>query len=238
MRKLTSRLFLAALGAVAFSGACGGDDPAPVTPVNYVPLLTRPGGKPLGDSLDLLCNGTIALSAQIWRKPFADESEELQPVETANEFVLRPANACGSASRCGYLRFEALDEANNVLTATDTATTSGVLDLGPEFVPSGNITLRVSLIHGYDQTRFVNPDETEASSDASVILNPAAEPCADEGAGGVGGAPNESVGGAGAGGVGGEPGAGGFGGALGGAGGESLGGAPTLPLGGAGAGGA
>jgi hypothetical protein len=234
MRQLTSRLFLAALGALAFSGACGSDDAAPVTPVNYVPHIRQLDGSELGDSVGLLCDGTLAVSVQILRKHFDDEADEAdQPVEVENAFVLRPANACGSASRCGYIRLEAFDGDGNLLATTDTATTAGVLTFDPATLPTDPVELHATLIHGYDQTKFVNPDSEIATTESSVTLTPTAEPCVDDGAGGAGGAPNQPVGGAG-----GEPTAGGAGGAAGGAGGESLGGAPALPLGGAGAGGA
>lgn len=226
MRKLSQRLFFAALACVAFGGACGSDDAAPTVPATYTVSITQLDGKPVSPAA-LHCDGTLAVTVKIESDP-------------ADQFLLRPANACGTSARCGYVHIEALNADGAVLAQVDTVTVQGLLKLGDDL---NDVTqIRAALWHGTDQTPLVNPDGKEVEQVVSVDTTQ----CPDgmPGAGGAGGA---GSGGAGPdepaqGGAGGEspvPGAGGAGGsadqAIGGAGGEVAAGGNGQEAGAAGA---
>lgn len=214
MLKLSQRLVLAVVGcAVLGGGACSDDSAVPLVPVTYELSITAYNGEP-GDAVALRCDGTLSVTVS---------------VAPTNTFALRPANACGTSTRCGYVHFEALTENGDVLASTDSATLEGVLRL-PDAASVGELhQIQVSLRSGVDNETIVNADGTEAKISAEPRFDPT-ESCEDLGAGGAGGGPG-GVGGAS------EAGAGGAGGqTLGGAGGQAPGGAggQAQPPGGAG----
>jgi hypothetical protein len=220
MLKLSQRMFLATVACVALGSACGGDDTVPLEPVSFQVSIDRVNdGSPR--DVALRCDGTISV---------------LVSIAPADTFALRPANACGSSSRCGYVHFEALTEEGDVLASADSATVEGVLRLRDLDAASTLHTLTASLRSGVDQKTLVDA----AGDEVTTRLTPTfalPENCEATGAGGAGGSGNEpSQGGAGGtsdGGAGGETAEAPLGGA--GAGGMAAGGAGA---GGAGAGGA
>ncbi|MDF3067854.1 MAG: hypothetical protein K0R38_3455 [Polyangiaceae bacterium] len=215
MLKLSQRLFLAAtFGVTLASGACGGDDVVPLEPVTYELSVTAYNGQP-GETVVRRCDGTISVAVAI------------SPVDA---FALRPANACGTSPRCGYVHFELLGVSGELLASADSATTQGVL-LVPNTVPSEELgEVRVSLRSGVDGQTIVNADGEDAVLSATPVYEDARD-CEDTsvggagaggagagGAAGAGGQPSEAA--AGAGGVAGAPDSG-----AGGAGGQPVGGA-------------
>jgi len=215
MSKLSQSLFLAALGCVSFGGACSNDDVAPPDDVTYGLTITALDHDGFDDPVPLRCDGTLAVTVS------------LRPAE---QFALRPANACGESLRCGYFRLEGVDADGASLARVDTATSEGVLRLALEQLPA-LAHIRASLIRGFDQEPVLNPDQTPVEASVSPTFVAPADCSVPDGSGGAGGE-TSSGGGAGGeassgGGAGGQP-------ALGGA-----GGAPDLQVGGgAGAGGA
>lgn len=217
MLKLSRRLIFAAVGCVALAGsACGGDDTVPLEPVTYELSVTGYNGG-LGNEATVYCDGTLAVTVSI---------------APADAFRLRPANACGTAPRCGYVHFELL-QGGTVVSTADSATVQGVLRL-PDPSNIENVELQVSLRSGVDQETILNADGEKAIQTVTPMLK---SPTDCEGTG-AGGAPS---GGAGAGGQPSEPaaGAGGAGGAsdalpggAGGAGGDAPGGQGGAPVGG------
>ena len=228
-RRPAQRLLFAALLSLSLAGACNGSSDAPSTPITFdVEVATLDGNPPTG-SVTLRCDhpggnalSTLAVSVTITSTP-------------ADNFVLRPANACGASTRCGYVRIRALGADDQVLGKVDTATTSGVLELDPTRL-SEVAKIQVSLIRGLDQQPLLNPDGSAVTAVVSPSFVAPGE-CADEvpGAGGASGAGGEDsqppLGGAGGmaasqGGVGGEAGtSAGDGTALGGAAGAAVAGA-------------
>lgn len=246
--KPSSRLIIGALCCLPLSNACSSDDAAPEAPTTFgVEVLTLDGHAPDGD-VTLRCDrggpfdavggaGTAGASDAVARPSVFSTlavGVGLTPDEPATRFVLRPANACGSSTRCGFVRIEGLDDEGGVLTSVDTATSEGLLTLDLEHLPA---QIRVSLIRGLDRKPLQNPDQTDvvtvvtpnlvAPSDCSAELIGTGGAGGAGGAGstlgGAGGADNALGGAAGAGGVdnalGGAGGAGGVDNALGGAGG-------------------
>jgi len=238
MRKLSQRLFFAALSCVAFGSACGSDDAAPTVPATYTVTITELDDKPVS-AAELRCDGTLAVTVHVEN-------------DTSEQFLLRPANACATSPRCGYVHIEALNADGAVLAQVDTLarvdppkelnefSVEGLLKLGNALDEVTQI--RAALWHGTDQTPVVNAD----GKDAEQVVNVDTTQCADGtiGAGGAGGAgaggagPDQSAPG-GAGGAGPVPGAGGNGGSAdqvtGGAGGESAAGGNGPEAGAAGA---
>jgi hypothetical protein len=216
MSKLSQSLFLAALGCVSFGGACSNDDAAPPDDVTYGLTITALDHGGFEDPVPLRCGATLAVTVS------------LQPAE---QFALRPANACGESLRCGYFRLEGVDADGASLARVDTATSEGVLRLALDQLPA-LAHIRASLIRGFDQEPVLNPDQTPVEAIVSPTFVAPADCSVPDGSGGAGGE-TSSPGGAGGetsspGGAAGQP------AALGGA-----GGAPDLqPNGGAGAGGA
>jgi hypothetical protein len=233
--KPSSRLIVAALCCLPLGNACSSDDAAPETPTTFaVNVESLDGQAPDGD-VTLRCDrgGPVdagsgdgaggAPDADVLPAVFSTLTVRvaLEPDDDpATRFVLRPANACGSSTRCGFVRIEGLDDAGLVLTSVDTATREGVLTLDLEHLP---VKIRVALIRGTDRTPLQNPDQT----DVATVVTPnlvAPSDCSAEviGSGGAGGAGSTPLGGAGgAGGADSTP--------LGGG-----GGADSTPLGGAG----
>jgi len=225
------RFLFAALLSLPVAGACSSSDDAPATPITFNVEVTTLDGKAPTDKLELRCDhkdgkalSTLAVAFAVTTTP-------------QDNFVLRPANACGSSTRCGYARIQGLSSSDEVLGSVDTAATAGVLELDAKRL-ADVAKIKVSLIRGLDQEPLLNPDKTEVADTVSPVFV-APSDCADElvGAGGAGaggaGAGGAGAGGAGAGGedsmtplggAGGEPAAAGAGG---------VGGEAPIPLGGA-----
>ena len=242
--KPSSRLLVAAVCGLPLGNACSGDDAVPETPTTFaVEVLSLDGQAPDGD-VNLRCDrgGPVNAPSGSGGTPDTDAtpsvfstltvSVALQPADdAATRFVLRPANACGSSTRCGFVRIEGLDDAGLVLTSVDTATREGVLTLDLEHLP---VKIRVSLIRGTDRKPLQNPDQTTVATVVTpnfvVPSDCGAEVIGTGGAGGAGGDSSTPLGGAGgAAGDGPTP--------LGGAGAGGAGGASGAGAGGAGAGG-
>lgn len=232
----SSRLLVAALCCLPLGNACSSDDAAPETPTTFAVEIKYLDGQVPDETINLRCDrggpdtasdastgGVADADAQPGVFSTLTVSVALQPEDAATRFVLRPANACGSSTRCGFVRIEGLDDAGRVVTSVDTATREGVLTLDLAHLP---VELRVSLIRGTDRKPLQNPDQT----DVVTVITPnlvAPSDCGPEvigtgGAGGAGGDSSMPLGGAGGAGGDGSP-------PLGGAGGDS-----STPLGGAG----
>jgi len=223
--KSTARLVTAALCCLPLGSACSSDDDAPVTPTTFGVEVTSLDGRAPDASIELRCDSGGPGAADIDATGGARDlgaspgffstlvvAVATTPTDLSKQFVLRPAHACGSSTRCGYVRIEGLDESGQVLTSVDTATNEGVLELDLAHLPT---QVRVSLIRGLDQEILKNPDKTDVSS--SVTPTFVVPDCVEASPGGAGGA-----GGAASGGNAGE------------AGGDNVGGAPETPAGGAG----
>ena len=230
----SSRLLLAALTCLPLGSACSEDEAAPVTPTTFGIEVSSLDGNAPGDAVDLRCDvgGPSDASGGAGATPEAGAFSTLvvgvtlSPDAIATHFVLRPAHACGSSKRCGYIRIEGLDDAGRVLASVDTATTEGVLQLNLAELPT---QLRATLINGVDQTNLKNPDKTDVTVSITPTFVVPAECGQAPNAGGAGGEGGAALGGAG--------GDGPLGGAAG-EGGAPLGGAGgAAQLGGAGAGG-
>jgi hypothetical protein len=226
------RLLIAASLLLPAAGACNSSSSDDTTTViTFTLAITQLDGHAPGEAFSLRCdqpgtpgsNGTpasglhstLAVTVSIATDP-------------DNSFALRPANACGESTRCGYVHIEALDESGAVLAGVDTATLEGVLDI--PFVsadPAKVAQIRATLLRGLDQEPLKNPDNSAVVATASAEIA-APEDCKliDTGSGGAASG--------GAGGAGSEPTAGGAGGEpnqppAGGAGGDT-----NVPAGGAG----
>lgn len=238
--KSSGRLLAAALCCLPLGSACSSDDASPLPPTTFGVEVTSLDQQAPDAAIQLRCDrggpaestsdtaggaGDVAASPGFFSTLVVGVATT--PTDPSTQFVLRPAHACGSSTRCGYVRIEGLDDAGQVLTHIDTATTEGVLLLDLAHLPT---QLRVSLIRGLDQEPLKNPDKTAVTS--SITPNFVVPTCVDEpsmgGAGGLSGT-------GGAAGAGPDP-TGGAGGAVaGGNGGESGDGSLVLPGGAAGA---
>jgi hypothetical protein len=237
--KPSSRLLLAALCCLPLGNACSSDDAAPETPTTFAVEITHLDGQAPDETINLRCDrgGPVDAASGTGGTPDSDAapgvfstltvSVALEPADdAATRFVLRPANACGSSTRCGFIRIEGLDDAGSVLSRVDTVTREGVLTLDLEHLP---VKIRVSLIRGTDRTPLQNPDLTNVATLITPNLvaptDCSAEVIAGGGAGGAGGDGSTPLGGAGGAGgddstpLGGAGGAGGDGDAISGAGG-------------------
>ena len=211
--KPTSRLLVAALCCLPLGPACSSEDAVPETPTTFsVEVLLLDGQAPAGE-ISLRCDrggpgnaasgaGTGGASDDAARPAVFSTlavSVALEPADDpARSFVLRPANACGSSARCGFVRIEGLDDAGRVLTSVDTATREGVLTLDLENLP---VEIRVSLIRGTDRRPLQNPDQTDVMTVVTANLvapsDCSAEVIGTGGAGGAGGDASTPLGGAG-----------------------------------------
>jgi hypothetical protein len=223
--KSTARLVTAALCCLPLGSACSSDDDAPVTPTTFGVEVTSLDGRAPDATIQLRCDSGGPAAVDIDATGGAGDVDAspgffstlvvavaTTPTDLSKQFVLRPAHACGSSTRCGYVRIEGLDESGQVLTSVDTATNEGVLELDLAHLPT---QLRVSLIRGLDQEILKNPDKTDVTS--SVTPSFVVPDCMETSPGGLGGA-----GGAASSGNAGEAGA------------DNGGGAPGTPAGGAG----
>jgi len=230
--KSSPRLLAASLCSLALGGACSSEEAPPPTPITFGVEVVSLDGRAPDEAIELHCDrggpgaldddaagGAGTAGAGFFSTLVVAISTT--PVETDRQFVLRPAHACGTSTRCGYVRIEGLDEAGAVVASVDTATTQGVLELELSRLPT---QLRVSLIRGLDQAPLQNPDKTHVTSSVtpSFVVPSCSTPA---GAGGAGGAGGQDAGGAGSAGETSAAGAGGAGpapaGGAGGAGGES-----------------
>jgi hypothetical protein len=176
------RLLAAMLCCLPLGSACSDDEVAPAKPLTFSVEVTGLDGVAPDVPVALRCDSNLAVSVSI----ASDDAKR--------GFVLRPAHACGSSTRCGYVHIEGLASDGQVLSAIDTATTEGVLPLSLEQLPT---ELRISLIRGLDQTPLLNPDKTEVVTllTPSFVVPTDCEP-PPIGAGGAGGAGGASSAGA------------------------------------------
>jgi hypothetical protein len=171
---------LAALLALPLADACSSSSDAPATPITFNIEVTALDGKAPTDPVELRCDhksgralGTLAVSFAITSIP-------------ENNFVLRPNNACGTSTRCGYVLVQALSASDEVLGSVETASTAGLLELdATRLVELAKV--EVSVIRGLDQTPLLNPDGSAVAAEISPSFTAPSE-CSDEivGAGGSG----------------------------------------------------
>jgi hypothetical protein len=214
-------LLAAPLLGVALAPGCSSDSSATDLPVELGVNIALIDGKAADDPVLLHCDGTIAVEVTLSADP------EERP------FVLRPARACGTSGRCGYVRLQALDGSGDTLAIVDTATTGGVLQLATEDL-ARVAEIRASLRRGIDDQPVLNPDQSEVTTTVSpMFVQPSGCPMPS---GGSAGAANQAGAGGQPTGAGGAPSevAGGSGGAAEATGGtgETAGGAETSPGGG------
>jgi hypothetical protein len=238
--KSASRLLAVTLCSLPLGSACSSDDASPLPPTTFGVEVTGLDHQAPDAAIQLRCDrggattstdeatgGSVDVAASPGFFSTLVVDVATTPTDASTQFVLRPAHACGSSTRCGYVRIEGLDDTGQVLTRVDTATTEGVLQLDLAHLPT---QLRVSLIRGLDQEPLKNPDKTAVTT--SITPSFVVPTCVDDpGVGGAGGAGGtEGVAGAGADSAGGAGGA-----AAGGNGGESGDGSLVSPGGAAGA---
>lgn len=176
-----SRLLFSSLLCLPWASACGGEDAEPAVPTTFGVAFSQINGEPPSQPTALRCDGLLPVELSLKSDP------ENKP------FALRPASACGTSTRCGYIHIEALGDSDEVLAQVDTVTTAGVLELPPERLADVR-QLKVTLIRGVDSMPLLNPDRTPVAA----LWAPSFEVptrCGVEGAGGAGGA--SSRGGAG-----------------------------------------
>jgi len=177
---LKSWLLGATLLGAAIAPGCGSDAPSTEAPVTLGVSITSIDGKGSDEPVLLHCDGTIAVQVTLSADP--DE----------RRFVLRPARACGTSGRCGYVRLEALDSADQALAVVDTATTAGVLQLSSDDL--ARVTqIRAGLRRGIDDEPVINPDQAEVTTIATPTFVPPSTCPVSRGAGGdgAGGAPSQ-----------------------------------------------
>ncbi len=148
---------------MAIGNACSSDSAAPAAPITFGIGVSLLDGHPVDEPVELRCDhgGPGAATATEAFSTLA-VTVALTPLEAGRNFVLSPANACGSSKRCGFVRIAALDATGGVLAHADTVTTEGVLKLAVEQLP--DLTqVKVSLIRGLDQQPLQNPDKTEVN---------------------------------------------------------------------------
>lgn len=238
-----SRLLIAALTCLPFGSACSDDEAAPVTPTTFgVEISSLDGSTELGDAVNLRCDqggpSEAAGGATADAGTFSTLAVgvTLSPTEPSTRFILRPANACGSSKRCGYVRIEGLNDAGQIVASVDTVTTEGVLQLTFDSLPT---QLRATLISGVTQEVLQNPDKTDVTTSITPTFVVPAECGQAPGSGGAGGDSGALGGAGGAAAALGGAGAGGDSTSLGGVGGDvtapgGAGGDATAPLGGVG----
>jgi hypothetical protein len=188
---------LATLLSLPLAGACSSsssNDAA--TPITFSIEVTGLDGNAPTDTIQLRCDhkngkalGTLAVAFSITSDP-------------ENNFVLRPNNACGTSTRCGYVQIQALSASDEVLGSVETASTAGLLELDPTRLAE-LAKLELNVIRGFDQLPLLNPDGSPVTAEVSPSFI-APSDCADEpvgaGGSGSGGAGPEASAGASAGG--------------------------------------
>ena len=113
----SARLLLAALSCLPFGGACSSDEAAPTTPTTFGVEITTLDGMSASEPIALRCDQGGPTDASL-EAGVGGASEavpgafstlvvavSLTPTELATKFVLRPAHACGTSARCGYIRY-------------------------------------------------------------------------------------------------------------------------------------
>jgi hypothetical protein len=172
------RLLFATLVSLPLAGACGDDEETAAPPVDLALSITALDGSEPDATAPLRCDGTLAVQVVI---------------EPAQSFTLRPRNACGVSSRCGYVHVEALDSDGERLASVDSVTTVGLLELPADALPR-LARIDATLLRGVDGEPVLNADKSEVSTSIAVS-RAAPEDCEPMmGSGGAGGAP--SLGGA------------------------------------------
>lgn len=154
------RLLLAALASAAVGNACSSDAAAPAAPITFGVEVSLLDGHALDEPVALRCDhGGAGVAGAADAFSTLAVSVSLTPTEAGRNFVLSPANACGTSTRCGFIRIQALDAAGTTLAAVDTVTAEGVLELALDQLPE-LAQVRVALIRGLDQAPLHNPDKT------------------------------------------------------------------------------
>lgn len=173
-----------ALGICSFSGACDSSSDSAPTPITFSIAIDRVEQNTDLAQVNLRCDhragaalSTLSVGVSISSDP-------------ADNFVLRPANACGESVRCGYVRITALSTTDDVLASVDTATAEGVLELPIARLPE-LAKLEAQLVRGLDQQPLENPDgEPVVASIEPAFVIPT--DCVDEpGESAAGGAPSD-----------------------------------------------
>ncbi len=160
-----SRLLVATLSCLAIGNACSSDAAAPAAPITFGIEVTLLDGHGVDQAVGIRCDhgGPGAGAARDAFSTLAVTVALTPPPEATRKFVLSPANACGTSTRCGFVRFQALNAAGDVLAQTDSVTTEGVLKVGAEQLPALS-QIRVSLIRGVDLQPLQNPDQAAVES--------------------------------------------------------------------------
>lgn len=155
-----SRLLFAGLAAIGVGNACSSDSAAPAAPITFGVEISLLDGHAVDEPVALRCDhGGADVAAVADAFSTLAVSVSLTPLEAGRNFVLSPANACGTSTRCGFIRIEALDATGAVLSVADTVTTEGVLKLALEQLPE-LAQVRATLIRGVDRAPLYNPDKT------------------------------------------------------------------------------
>lgn len=170
------RFCFAWLLCLPLAGACGEDD-AVVPPPDLSLTVTLLDGTAPDASTPLRCDGTLAVQVDI---------------APARSFTLRPPHACGRSTRCGYLRFEALDGDDGVLATSEEITALGLLELDTRIAQLARV--RVTLLRGLDQEPVQNGDRSVVSTSVDVDRS-LPDDCDADGQGGAGGAGQGGAGG-------------------------------------------
>jgi hypothetical protein len=209
---------------LAAIGACSDDEEAPAPQPEFSLAVTSLDGRDPAEAVELSCDGNLVVAVAI--------STSIKSIP----FTLRPAGACGTSKRCGYLRVEALAAGDELLGRAETTTSAAVLPLPLERLDDV-AAVRATLMSGVDKTPILNKDGSEVSTSVSLtsltVQGDCPEPGGSAGAGGAAGQGGAAGnGGAGAGPI--EGGAGGAasGGAAGGGQTAGAGGAPDAVAGG------
>jgi hypothetical protein len=167
-------LLLAAVCCLSFGGACSSDSTAPTEPIVFSVMVSDLEGNAVDKPVNLRCDGTLAVGVVISSEP-------------ANKFTLRPAYACGTSTRCGYVRVEGLTADGKVLARVDTSTLAGVLVVDPARLAELS-QIKLSVFRGLDQQPLQNPDNTDVTAAISpVFVVPSSCVMGVGGAGGAGG---------------------------------------------------
>lgn len=178
-----------ALGICSFSGACDSSSDTAPTSITFSIAIDHVEQSSNLEQVHLRCDHRAGLALSTLSVGVAISSDP------PDNFVLRPANACGQSSRCGYVRIIALSATGDVLASVDTATTEGVLEL-PVARLAELSKIEARLVRGLDQALLENPDGAPVTASIEPTFTIPGD-CVDEspqpGTGGAsnGGAPND-----------------------------------------------
>jgi hypothetical protein len=163
---------------LAVIGACSDDEEAPAPQPEFSLAVTSLDGLDPAQPVELSCDGKLVVAVAI-----SSSIEDIQ-------FTLRPAGACGTSKRCGYLRVEALSASDELLGRAETTTSAAVVALPLERL-SEVAALRATLMSGVDKTPVANKDgadvTTSVSSPGFTLRTDCAEPGGSAGEGGAAG---------------------------------------------------